>query len=386
MRASSLLTGLSLGMGLVLAAAGSMYLTVSLGARPEDKHPAEAPVAIEQRSAPSFAGATKVDPTPSSLTSPKAPSFSLAQEEQPPATRIPAADPLNTPPPSGPIPETALSPDKAVGPRVSSPQTNSTGTLLLAELSRRDAQGLPPERKGRPSRRELEETLGQAEALVREGKEGEAHQLLSDFYFRYELTEHERATLEAPLEALADRVLKSRSDLRFGSLYAVQRGDIPTRIAQPLKVPHEFLARLNGYGRYLRAGQTIKLVQGPFDGLVELSSYELVVLLRGTFIRRYRIGIGKDGSTPVGLFRVTQKVVHPTWYPSEGGIIPPDDPRNPLGTRWIGIGGSYGIHGTREPSSIGRAESQGCIRLLNPEVEELYDMLVEEHSRVLIRP
>lgn len=81
-----------------------------------------------------------------------------------------------------------------------------------------------------------------------------------------------------------------------------------------------------------------------------------------------------------------QKVVNPTWYPSEGGIVPPDDPRNPLGTRWIGIGGSYGIHGTRDPDSIGKAESRGCIRMRNRDVEELYDMLIEEHSRVLIRP
>ena len=44
--------------------------------------------------------------------------------------------------------------------------------------------------------------------------------------------------------------------------------------------------------------------------------------------------------------------------------------------RWVDIGDSYGIHGTIEPDSIGKNESRGCIRMLNSEVEEVYDFLV----------
>ena len=61
--------------------------------------------------------------------------------------------------------------------------------------------------------------------------------------------------------------------------------------------------------------------------------------------------------------------------------IPPGDPRNELGTRWIGFeptNGSYGIHGTIAPESIGKAVGNGCVRMLNEDVEELYDLVVAE--------
>jgi hypothetical protein len=96
----------------------------------------------------------------------------------------------------------------------------------------------------------------------------------------------------------------------------------------------------------------------------------------------YLISIGadpnaedKDGTTPLGTFTVRNKMVDPTYYGPEG-VIAHDDPRNPLGERWIDIGDGYGIHGTIEPASIGRNESRGCIRLLNSDVEEVYDFLV----------
>jgi lipoprotein-anchoring transpeptidase ErfK/SrfK len=70
-----------------------------------------------------------------------------------------------------------------------------------------------------------------------------------------------------------------------------------------------------------------------------------------------------------------------------------DDPRNPLGERWIGLEGvsgsavgmmAYGIHGTIEPESIGKSVSMGCVRLHNADVEQLYDLLVIDKSQVTI--
>jgi lipoprotein-anchoring transpeptidase ErfK/SrfK len=57
-------------------------------------------------------------------------------------------------------------------------------------------------------------------------------------------------------------------------------------------------------------------------------------------------------------------------------VIPHGDPQNPLGERWIDIGDSYGIHGTIDPASVGKNESRGCVRMLNSDVEEVYDFLV----------
>ena len=79
-----------------------------------------------------------------------------------------------------------------------------------------------------------------------------------------------------------------------------------------------------------------------------------------------------------------EKLVDPTYYGPDG-VIAHDDPANPLGERWIDIGNSYGIHGTIDPASIGKSESQGCIRLHNDDVEAVYDLLTIG-SEVVIRP
>jgi lipoprotein-anchoring transpeptidase ErfK/SrfK len=64
----------------------------------------------------------------------------------------------------------------------------------------------------------------------------------------------------------------------------------------------------------------------------------------------------------------------PTWYGPRQVVAP--GARNPLGTRWIGLSKQgYGIHGTNQPGSIGRAASHGCIRMRKADVEELFEMV-----------
>lgn len=82
--------------------------------------------------------------------------------------------------------------------------------------------------------------------------------------------------------------------------------------------------------------------------------------------------------TPEGLFTVTVKAENPYYRKKD---IPGGNPENPLGTRWIGFdaentdGRTFGIHGTNDPSSIGKKISQGCIRLQNEAVQSLYDYI-----------
>ena len=93
--------------------------------------------------------------------------------------------------------------------------------------------------------------------------------------------------------------------------------------------------------------------------------------------------IGRPGEdTPTGEFEVRNKLENPPWMKEGQEPIPFGDPRNPLGTRWIGwsrggVKTSYGFHGTRDPQSIGTAASDGCIRLLNEDVERLFQVLPE---------
>ena len=78
------------------------------------------------------------------------------------------------------------------------------------------------------------------------------------------------------------------------------------------------------------------------------------------------------------------KVTSPQYTDPDGKVFSGSDPKNPLGTHWLDLGDSYGIHGTIEPDSIGNAESRGCIRLLNADVSEVYDLL-ETGAEVVIR-
>lgn len=85
-----------------------------------------------------------------------------------------------------------------------------------------------------------------------------------------------------------------------------------------------------------------------------------------------------ENLTPEGLFTITVKAKDPYYRKKD---IKGGDPNNPLGTRWIGFdaeetdGRIYGIHGTNDPSSIGKYISQGCIRLQNEAVESLYTII-----------
>jgi hypothetical protein len=98
----------------------------------------------------------------------------------------------------------------------------------------------------------------------------------------------------------------------------------------------------------------------------------------GKVIKTYRVATGKTKElTPEGTFPLVVKINGPSWKD-----VPPG-PNNPLGPRWNGIsvngdnGRSYGIHGTNQPNSIGTNASAGCIRMLNNQVIELYNLIYE---------
>jgi lipoprotein-anchoring transpeptidase ErfK/SrfK len=99
-----------------------------------------------------------------------------------------------------------------------------------------------------------------------------------------------------------------------------------------------------------------------------------------TPVRSFGIATGQPQyPTPLGNFRIVVKWRNPWWYPpasdwaKDAKPIPPG-PGNPLGTRWMGISSpAVGIHGTPDAASIGYSASHGCIRMLIPEVEWLFE-------------
>lgn len=193
---------------------------------------------------------------------------------------------------------------------------------------------------------------------------------------------------------------------RFSYSYTIRPGDSLSRIAtqEGLAIDWRLIQRINRIPRpeQIRAGQKIKLLTGPFHAVVNKSDYRLDLYLgEGSdrvFVRSYRVGLGEFDSTPEGLFRVraNSKLINPEWTnPRTGERFMPDDPKNPIGERWIGLEGvseavkglgGYGVHGTIEPESIGQQASMGCVRLLAGDVEVIYELFVEETSTVEIVP
>ncbi len=127
--------------------------------------------------------------------------------------------------------------------------------------------------------------------------------------------------------------------------------------------------------------QSLKLPKEKLSIKVWTNSWLLCVFLGDSLLSAYKVGLGKDNKTPLGLFVIESKLENPTWNSRKlGKILEPGDPENVLGTRWLGFKNSpqfqgYGLHGTEEPESIGKNMSDGCIRLLNEDVEELFEIV-----------
>ena len=107
----------------------------------------------------------------------------------------------------------------------------------------------------------------------------------------------------------------------------------------------------------------------------------ILTLYRGAReVRQFRVATGQAiYPTPLGRFQIIVKWKNPWWYPpndawAAGEKPTPPGPDNPLGTRWMGLDSpGVGIHGTPESGSIGYSESHGCIRMLIPQAEWLFD-------------
>ena len=94
-----------------------------------------------------------------------------------------------------------------------------------------------------------------------------------------------------------------------------------------------------------------------------------------TKVAVYHLGLGKVSTpTPSGYYKINTKEVNPPWIdPSDPEYEIPSGPDNPLGYRWMQFSGNYGIHGTNRPESIGGYVSNGCVRMNERDVEELFD-------------
>lgn len=188
------------------------------------------------------------------------------------------------------------------------------------------------------------------------------------------------APIESFLGDLAMPLLASQRPMPEKIEYVVQSGDYLGKLAATFNTPVALIAKANNVqGANIRVGETLRLLDGnrhAFALTASKSRNDMVATLDGKFFKRYRISTGENSKTPVGTFKITDKIERPVWHKPGGRAIPYGDPENELGTHWLALDlPGYGLHGTWEPDSIGKQSSAGCIRLLNADIEELYTIL-----------
>ncbi|HUW62258.1 MAG TPA: L,D-transpeptidase family protein [Candidatus Bathyarchaeia archaeon] len=169
-------------------------------------------------------------------------------------------------------------------------------------------------------------------------------------------------------------------------VYSVQRGDSITSIGNSLNTTQGLLLRANGISEdaVLNLNQQIKYTPKDFRIVIERAQCRLFLLDKEGIFKQYTVGLGQPGhETTLGTFKIGNKEKNPTWHKPGVGPILYGDPRNELGTRWMplvpdqqGLPTDLGIHGTIRPETVGLYSSNGCVRLLPADIEELYDLVV----------
>ena len=146
--------------------------------------------------------------------------------------------------------------------------------------------------------------------------------------------------------------------------------------------------------RFQRQIVSYRTNEAPGTIIVDTPNTFLYLVLGDGQAIRYGIGVGREGFTWSGVKQVDRKAEWPDWYPPQEMIerqpylprMTAGGPGNPLGARAMYIGGTvYRIHGTNDPTTIGKNVSSGCIRLTNEDVIDLYER-VKVGAKVVVLP
>jgi len=139
----------------------------------------------------------------------------------------------------------------------------------------------------------------------------------------------------------------------------------------------------------------VEFQQGIVINITEMRLYYFFEQSKEKVVKTFPIGIGDEGfDTPVGSFKVIQKIVDPVWHvpasirkerPELPTAVPPG-PDNPLGSHALRLSlGDVLIHGTNRPFAVGRRVTHGCIRLYPEDIPRLYSMVPNGLKVTIVR-
>jgi lipoprotein-anchoring transpeptidase ErfK/SrfK len=213
-----------------------------------------------------------------------------------------------------------------------------------------------------------------------------------------DLTKEKRDAIKKSLVLINRNLIFSPSANQPESIsYEIKKGDSIFSISNKYNVPSgsdsegsSYLGQIRRINNMktsnIRAGDNLKVITGKFSIEVDKSDFTLTLYLNNEFVKEYPIAYGnpKESPTPEGTFKIvgTSKLVNPPWYKYDKATgttttVPFGDPQHVIGTRWMTFKESdrIGIHGTSDRTSIGKAVTNGCVRMHNEDVEELFDLV-----------
>jgi lipoprotein-anchoring transpeptidase ErfK/SrfK len=174
---------------------------------------------------------------------------------------------------------------------------------------------------------------------------------------------------------------------------ALEDNGFPVKAINLKRVPPQFLRQVVNTPAFIK--------EQPGVIIVDPANRFLYLTMTGRKSMRYGIGVGRDGFAWSGVAEIKDKQAWPKWFPPKEMIArdpslkPYDDgmdggPRNPLGARALYLWQDnkdtlYRLHGTTDPSSIGKAVSSGCVRMFNQDVIDLYER-VPLGTKVIVLP
>jgi lipoprotein-anchoring transpeptidase ErfK/SrfK len=167
-----------------------------------------------------------------------------------------------------------------------------------------------------------------------------------------------------------------------GATVATLPPDYQAEEGAPTELPPELRRQAVAYPTREPAGTIV----------IDTPHTHLYYVMGGGQAMRYGIGVGREGFAWAGVERVSRMTEWPDWFPPKEMIerqpylprMMAGGPANPLGARALYLGNTlYRIHGTNQPSTIGKFVSSGCIRMLNQDAEDLFRR-VQVGTRVVV--
>ncbi len=275
-------------------------------------------------SLPSEIGPPAGTSAPFAPASPPLPGLPSAEPEIPLPDDIPEANYEGIPTdqlPTEPMVPLA-SPPASAAPPATDPYERYAPSATQSPVEPADASGMAPlsQDSPEPSYTELGQIPGPDgpsfqgalpainQALER-GELTRAHTMLSSWYGDPSLSPIETEKVNELLSQLAGTVVYS-TDHRLEPPYTVKPGDTLETIAQSYNVPWRLLAKINGVptSNAIQAGQTLKVLRGPFNAVVNANQNELVLMIDGKYAGKFPVTLSGAAQSE-GNWRVEQKPV-----------------------------------------------------------------------------